>query len=270
MRRLQDIEVERRPLVKLLLEEMTRDEAREAFDQGALVVLPTGSVEQHGPHLPLVVDTCIVTHLARAAAERARATVPLIVAPTMHYGVSHHHLDFAGTLSLPGHLYEAVLEELLRCLHHHGARRVVLVNGHGGNTSANTSAADALVYEDRLEMVIGNVSYWSLPIYATNAAGQRERITITPGHANRRETSLMLALRPDLVHLDRRMAPLAPLFSIEQASEFGAFQRAGGITDDSAGANAEEGRLLFDAAADAVADYLVRFYEQTGPGVVGR
>src|SRR5215210_3641951 len=119
--------------MKRLLEEMTRDEAQDAFQQGAMVVLPTGSMEQHGPHLPLMVDTAAVTHVARAAAEQAAGQVPVLVAPTVHYGVSHHHLPFAGTMSLTSLLYIESVKELVRCLRHHGVRQVVLLNGHGGN-----------------------------------------------------------------------------------------------------------------------------------------
>src|SRR5918998_2830678 len=100
--------------MKLLLEEMTRDEAAAAFAQDALVVVPTGSIEQHGPHLPLVVDTTVVTHVARAGAERAAAEVPVVVTPTMHFGVSPHHLGFAGTLSLRNDVYAEALRDVVR------------------------------------------------------------------------------------------------------------------------------------------------------------
>ena len=80
--------------MKLLLAEMTRLEARDVFDQGATVVIPTGSTEQHGPHLPLIVDTCTAEHIARSAAARAASDVPIVVAPTVTYGSSHHHLPW--------------------------------------------------------------------------------------------------------------------------------------------------------------------------------
>ena len=249
--------------MKLLLEEMTREEARAAFADGAMVVLPTGSIEQHGPHLPVMVDTHVVTHVARAAGERAAARVPLVVAPTMHYGVSHHHLAFAGTMSLTNHLYVESLKELVRCLYRHGVRQVVLLNGHGGNQHPNGVVAHALVHEEGLEMAVGHASYWTIAAQALEEAGARDVAPRFPGHAGGFETSLMLALRPDLVQLAARRAPLADLEGAAHAVEHGAFARAGGTSDDASGADAGAGQRLLEATIGAVAAYLVQFYERT-------
>lgn len=249
--------------MKLLLEEMTREEAREAFAQGAMVVLPTGSIEQHGPHLPLMVDTCAVTHIAREAGTRAAGRVPLVVAPVVHYGVSHHHLAFAGTMSVTSRIYVDTIKELARCLYRHGVRKLVLLNGHGGNQNPNAVIAHSLVNEEGLDMAIGSASYWTIAAQALVAAGANEVAPRFPGHAGGFETSLMLALRPDLVQLPQRQAPSADLDSAPHAVEHGAFERAGGTSDDAARANAEAGRKLLEAAIGAVAEYLVQFYERT-------
>ncbi|MGH2351471.1 MAG: creatininase family protein [Chloroflexota bacterium] len=249
--------------MKLLLEEMTREEAREAFTQGAMVVLPTGSIEQHGPHLPVMVDTHVVTHVARAAGERAAAQVPLVVTPTMHFGVSHHHLAFAGTMSLTSHLYMESIKELVRCLHRHGVRQLLLINGHGGNQNPNGVIAHSLVNEEGLEMAVGQASYWTIASQALIDAGARDVAPNFPGHAGGFETSLMLALRPDLVQLDQRRAPRAELTSSVGAVEHGAFARAGGTSDDASRADAAAGQKLLDATVTAVAEYFVRFYERT-------
>jgi creatinine amidohydrolase len=249
--------------VKLLLEEMNREEARQAFEQGAMVVLPTGSIEQHGPHLPLVVDTMVVTHIARAAGKQAASRVPLVVAPTMHFGVSHHHLAFAGTMSLTSHLYVESVKELIRCLYRNGVRKVMLVNGHGGNQHPNGTVVQALVNEEGLDMAIGQASYWTLASKALVEAGANDVAPSFPGHAGGFETSVTLALRPDLVALDRRRAPLSSLTSSAHAVEHGAFARAGGTSDDASRADAAVGQRLLEASVGAVADYLVEFYERT-------
>jgi len=249
--------------MKLLLEEMTREEAREAFAQGAMVVLPTGSIEQHGPHLPVCTDTAVVTYVAREAGRRAAERVPLVVAPTMHYGVSHHHLPFAGTMSLTGQQYIEAVKELVRSLYRHGVRRVVLLNGHGGNQNPNGVIAQALVNEEGLELALGHASYWTIAAKALVDAGANEIAPTFPGHAGGFETSLMLALRPDLVQLDQRRRPLEALERAPHAVEPGAFARSGGTSDDASGASVEAGQRLLAAIVDAVAGYLVQFYERT-------
>jgi creatinine amidohydrolase len=252
--------------MKLLLEEMTRDEAAEAFAQGALVVLPTGSIEQHGPHLPLVVDTAVVTHVARTAGARAAERVRVVVAPTVHFGVSHHHLPFAGTMSLTSGLYVECVKELVRSLHRNGVRRIVLLNGHGGNEHPNGVVAHALAHEDGLDLSIGHAAYWTLAARALEEAGAAGVGPSYPGHAGGFETSLLLALRPDLVQLNRRRAPAARLTSGVGAVEHGAFARAGGISDDASRADPAAGARLLEATIGAVADYLVRFYQAPRPG----
>lgn len=252
--------------MKLLLEEMTRDEAREAFDAGAMVVLPTGSTEQHGPHLPLFVDSYAVIHVARAAAEQAAKEVPVIVAPAMHYGVSHHHMIFAGTMSLTSAVYVEAVKDLVRCLYRHGARRVLLLNGHGGNEHPNGTVAQALVNEEGLEMALASASYWTIASKALVEAGARDVAPSFPGHAGGFETAFTLALRPDLVHLDRRRAPTAALTNAVHATEHGAYPRSGGTTDDASGATTEAGQRLVEAAISATAKYLVEFYRKTRQG----
>ena len=249
--------------MKMLLEEMTRDEAREAFGAGAMVVLPTGSTEQHGPHLPVFVDSFAVTHIARAAAERAAREVPVIVAPTMHYGVSHHHMAYAGTMSLTSQVYIEAVKELVRCLHRHGARRVVLFNGHGGNQNPNGVVSQALVNEEGMDLALGVTSYWTVANKALVEAGANDVAPRFPGHAGGFETAVTLALRPDLVQLDRRRAPTADLINEVHATEHGIYPRSGGTSDDASGATLEAGKRLVEAAIAASAEYFVEFYRRT-------
>jgi len=242
---------------------MTRDEAREAFDAGAMVVLPTGSTEQQGPHLPVFVDSYAVTHIARAAGERASHQVPLVVAPTVHYGVSHHHMPFAGTMSLTSAIYIEVVKELVRCLYQHGVRRVLLLNGHGGNQNPNGVVVQALVNEEGLDLALGSASYWTIAAKALVDAGAGDVAPRYPGHAGGFETALTLAMRPDLVHLDRRRAPTADLMNAVHATEHGVYSRSGGTSDDASGATLEAGQRLLEASVSAVAEYLVQFYRET-------
>jgi creatinine amidohydrolase len=190
----------------------------------------------------------------------------VVVAPTVEYGVSHHHLPFAGTMSLTSALYVQVVCELVRCLVRHGAKRVLLLNGHGGNEHPNGTVAQTLVHEEGLDVVVGSASYWTIASEVLVTAGARDVAPRFPGHAGGFETSLTLALRPDLVQLDARQAPLGALNPTAHAVEPRAFARAGGTSDDASRADAEIGKRLVEAAIGAVADYLVTFHRRTTPG----
>src|SRR5438034_9863512 len=117
---------------KLLLHEFTRTELA-ALAPDALLVLPTGAIEQHGPHLPIGTDFFAVEHVTRTAAAEAAAQIPVLVTPTMPFGSSHHHLPFGGTMSLSTETYYRVIYELAESLIVSGFRRMFIVNGHGGN-----------------------------------------------------------------------------------------------------------------------------------------
>src|SRR5262245_34367011 len=115
-----------------LLHELTREDARAAAAD-TLLLLPVGSVEQHGPHLPLGTDFMTAEHLALEAAERAGREIPVVVAPTLPFGSSHHHIPFGGTMSLSTETYYRLLYELGSSLADSGFRILFLINGHGGN-----------------------------------------------------------------------------------------------------------------------------------------
>src|SRR5215813_2588841 len=117
---------------RLLLHELTRAELQELAPH-ALVVLPTGAIEQHGPHLPVGTDFFAVEHVARTAAAEIAAQIPALVTPTMPFGSSHHHLPFGGTMSLSTETYFRAMFDLAESLIISGFRRIFIVNGHGGN-----------------------------------------------------------------------------------------------------------------------------------------
>lgn len=251
--------------MKLLLAEMTRLEAKEAFEQDVTVVIPTGSTEQHGPHLPLVVDSCVVEHIARNAAERASHEVPIVVAPTVTYGSSHHHLPWAGTMSLSVKTYMAVIEDLIRCVVHHGGKRVALVNGHGGNIAPHEVVSADLSL--KIDISIAAVSYWIVGGEGMDAEGL-EGLGRIPGHAGGFETSSMLALRPDIVNIDQRGLDLP----VERPDDnwasaqlggpvrkLGAFEQTGGVSDDARGADSERGQRLLEVNIDGLRRFLVDF-----------
>jgi mycofactocin system creatininase family protein len=211
---------------------------------GATVLVPVGSIEQHGPHLPLDTDTVVATAVAtRAAGELSAAGLPVLVAPALSYGSSGEHQDFPGTSSIGTDVLRQVVVELTRSMRTWAAR-VVLVNGHGGNLAALRGAVAQLRAE-------GHDIAW-LPCAAEAGPDGGEDL-----HAGRTETSLMLHIAPWSVRLDRAEAgttgSLEKLLPLMVAGGVKAVS-ANGVLGDPAGASAEEGAAVLAAMVGDVVD----------------
>jgi creatinine amidohydrolase len=173
--------------------ESTREELRYLVSD-ALLVLPTGTTEQHGPHLVTGTDAILVRAVAERAALAATRPAVVLMAPTLSYGASDHHLPFGGTLSLGVDTFQAVLEDLLRSAAASGCRRVLVLNGHGGNAaSCSVAVAEA---SREFGIVVATALFSQL--LDPSALGHE-----ISGHAGVFETALMLALRPEHVRMDR-------------------------------------------------------------------
>jgi creatinine amidohydrolase len=246
---------------RFLLHEITRGEAARRAP-GALAVLPVGATEQHGPHLPLGTDFLIVEHVTRAAAQEARQEIDVLVAPTFQTGSSHHHLPFGGTISLATERYYGALRDMVASLIESGFRRIFIVNGHGGNHELIELVARDLALARACN--VAAASYWEL---ARESLAERvpdlgERL---PGHAGAFETSLIMALHPDLVasplphrtteELARTTVPPVPF----RAERHGFWTSIDGYTDSPDLASAERGQRLLGIITAAVATALVNF-----------
>jgi mycofactocin precursor peptide peptidase len=199
---------------------------------GAVLAVPVGSTEQHGPHLPLTTDADLAVALCNQLGAQLDSSV--VVAPPIFYGSSGEHEGFAGTISIGQEATELLLTELGRSATRTFSR-VLLVSTHGGNTEAVRRAVARLRAESR------DVSVW-FPRWHGDA------------HAGRAETSLQLALAPDAVRLDRAEAgnttPIAELMpALRAAAVHGVSPN--GVLGDPAGASAAEGTAMF---ADLLAD----------------
>src|SRR5690349_8269436 len=181
--------------MSLLFEEHTREELR-ALAPKALLVLPVGAIEQHGPHLPVGTDRFSAEHIARAAAASASRQIPVLVAPTLPFGSSQHHLPFGGTMSLGTETYYRVLTELCESLVSGGFRRIFILNGHGGNNELIQLVARDIALRHPAHLAAA--PYWTIAWEALVAEAAHERAGL-PGHAGTFETSLIMALRPELV-----------------------------------------------------------------------
>jgi mycofactocin system creatininase family protein len=199
-----------------------------------VVLIPLGSTEQHGPHLPIDTDTRIAVAICEqaAAALAGSPTLPAVrVAPAVAYGASGEHQGFAGTLSIGQDALERVVVELARSA---GADYplVVVINGHGGNAEPLARARATLEHERRPVVV------WS------------PRLVDGDSHAGRTETSVLLALAPEVVQLGRAepgvTTPLPELLADLRAGGLVAVS-PNGVLGDPTGATAEEGRAILDA-----------------------
>lgn len=184
---------------KYRYEEFTWPEIRTAVAANRVAVLPVGTIEQHGPHLPLVTDVLCATETARRAVERIPGEAILL--PSVPYAFNVHHLDFPGTIAIEGPTFINYVTDIGKSLAHHGFRKILLVNGHGSNVPFLDIAARNIT--NSTESICAMVPWWSLiPKQVFDETREAE----WPGgmaHACELETSMLLYLRGDLVQFEK-------------------------------------------------------------------
>jgi creatinine amidohydrolase len=187
----------------VFLGEMTDPEVRAFLEQHQTVIVPTGSTEQHGPHGPLLTDVLIPTEVAR----RVAPLVGAVVAPSINYALSYPHVGFTGVVHIRIPTFMALVEDLCASLASIGFRRIVFLNGHYDNTYAIAYACANAA--DRLPpgTVAFPINYWD----GMTAVESGEFFGPSTGlHANRGETSAVLAIDPGLVDMDAANAEMPP------------------------------------------------------------
>ena len=242
--------------------EMTRDEISAAVGD-AVVVIPTGATEQHGPHLPTGHDTFTIAELAKRAAERASTDVPVIVLPALPFGSSSHHVPFGGTLTLQSETYYSVVRQLVISVLDAGGSKILLLNGHGGNQEINQLVARDVVLEWQsmgLAITVAAASYWDVARASLLKVPELEGVRL-PGHAGQFETSTLLAQLPELVRTpiavrDEDPAEDFPVAGVRLETGF-AWQTFDGFTDFPHLATAELGTKVWDIIARDVAAAIV-------------
>lgn len=247
-----------------LWQEMTWPEVEASQKQDPVVLFPVGSIEQHGPHLPLDTDIRSAWEVCVRTSE-AVTDFPVIVAPPLWAGFSPHHMGFPGTLTLRYETFTQVIEDVCGCLHQHGFHRIVIVNGHGGNIAI----LGATVYK-LLEHGIraAAVTYFSLITDRLREVGTSEMGGMW--HACEMETSTMLYFAPGLVRRDKLVReivkPATPFFTTD-------FRRAGtaqfpmlarsdttsGVYGDPLVASEEKGKAIIEAAVARLGDFVRDF-----------
>lgn len=233
-----------------VLERMTWSEAREHMRATEVALIPVGSTEQHGPHLPLGTDFIA----ANALAERVAQETGVVSTPVIPIGVSAHHRQFWGTLTVSPGTFRAYMREVALSLASHGLSRLVFVNGHGGNGPALQEVCRAL-RSDRLYAVVWQ--WWTTQaIRDLFEEAFRSRGT----HAGAGETSVLWAIEPGLVRQDRFEEAARGASATFGETKHGAalpvdtldFSESGATLDPREASEAAGRRILDAAAAELV------------------
>ena len=234
--------------------------------ENTVIVLPTGATEQHGPHLPCAVDTVISAGVVGHALARLQAHIPAFAMAPITYGKSEEHLHFPGTMTLTGETLLATMNEIGESVYRAGFRKLLIVNGHGGQPQVMEMAARELRLRHGDFIVVPSFT-WRVPNVAGQYMSEREKkLAMHAGHA---ETAIMLALAPDTVHMEKAVANYPPEFPSKLLSPDGRPACAwtardfgpSGIIGDPQPATAEQGSAILDSLADSWAAAITELFE---------
>jgi creatinine amidohydrolase len=250
----------------VLWQDHTSPELGDLARAGAAVIVPVGSIEQHGPHLPVSTDITSAFEVASRSAEKIDE-FPVLVAPPVWWGVSPHHMGFPGTITLSTDTFIALVCDVCRSIAAHGFRRILILNGHGGNAALVSVIAQKLS-EGPKPLWVAAASYFLMIAEDLKAIGESPLGGIC--HACEMETSLLLTLCPNLVHTDRAIdemrKPLTSFFESDLRAVTTVYYPDDLMRDSRHGvlgvpslATAEKGARILQAAEDKVIRFIREF-----------
>jgi creatinine amidohydrolase len=237
-----------------------------------IIIQPLGSIEQHGPHLPLIVDAAIAEGVLGRALQSLAADIPAYVLPTLYYGKSNEHWGFPGVISLSAATLLQTLKEIGTSLYQSGFRKWILLNSHGGQIQVLEIAARD-IHQSHPDLQIFPFFTWRMPHCAGDLLTPEE---MTHGiHAGDAETSVMMALLPEWVHTDRLVCefpqgvPKADeLLSMEGSLPFAWLTKEvsrSGVMGDATVATPEKGETLLACLAAGCAQAIAAVYHFQPP-----
>ncbi|NWF60700.1 MAG: creatininase family protein [Fischerella sp.] len=224
--------------------------------ENVVLIQPVGAIEQHGPHLPLIVDAAIGVAVLGKALEKLDAIVPAYALPALYYGKSNEHWHFPGTITLSAETLLATLMEVAESIYRAGFRKLILMNSHGGQPQVMEIAARDLhiKYSDFLVFPLFT---WRVPhITGELLSPQEKKLGI---HAGDAETSIMLSILPEQVKMEKAVAEYPPeqpqgsLLSIEGKLSFAWATRdlsKSGVVGDPTVATKEKGDRILESVSD--------------------
>jgi creatinine amidohydrolase len=260
--------------VKYRYGELTWPEVKAAAERPCVAIVPIATLEDHGHHLPIDTDLLLCTSVCELAASRAADRTVLV--PAINHGYSPHHMDFPGALTIGAHTLIDYGLDVCKSLAHHGFQRILVVNGHGSNAPFADIIARLCVVET--DALAAAVNYWAAPGVRAVAESLRESDAVGGmNHACEFETSLYLALRPDLVDMSKAVRELShrptenywtdliagdgPLGMMEHWSRLS----ESGVMGDPTRATAEKGRALLEAAANGIVELVDELLVRRSP-----
>ncbi len=250
-------------MVKHLYAEMTWPEIKQAVAEQRVVLLPVGTTEQHGPHLPLAVDVITSNSICERAA--ARAPDLALTMPPISYAFNEHHMDFPGTIAVESNHFIDYVVDVGTSVARHGFRKILIVNGHGSNVPFLDIAARQIT--NSTQAICAMAPWWGI---VPKEVWSRVRESEFPGgvaHACEIETSMLLYLRPDLVDMSRAVKEIAfqksKYFWWDLAGSSGVYFQEWfsrytktGIVGDPTLATKEKGEAVVGAAVEALVDVI--------------
>ena len=244
-------------------EKNTWPEIKDKLTKIKAVILPIGSIEQHGPHLPLACDTIGAYKLSQSIASELKENV--LVLPPIYYGVSEHHMDFPGTITISTDTLISIVYEIASSLRRFDIKKIIIINGHGGNIPALNIAIRKI--NENLHMQAILINPWELITDVT------EKVLETKiwGHACEFETSLAMVEMPDLVRFDKIVdpkikEPKIKYMAIWEKNRVNTPWRTKDFTDTGSigfpsKATKEKGKKLWDAMLDRTLEFIKLFIQ---------
>ncbi len=252
--------------MRVLWSELRSPELKELAAQNAIVLVPTGAMEQHGPHLPVGADALIAHEISRRVCEEVHDKTVAVYLPALWVGYSPQHVEFAGTVTLEAETFLRLICDICRSIWYQGFRRILLLNSHGKNRDLLGTAVAELKY--RYDVSVAQINYWNL----VTKYLEEWRVSKVGGinHAGEMETSLMLHLYKDLIHMpDARkqfIAPASPYLgrdltvsgAVKLERNLAELSASGVVGDPTVATNAR-GKELFDCIVAEISRFLLEF-----------